>query len=57
MNAEKRIAEIREELREIYKSDNDAPRLIQEMLKEFPHPRGPYAENGTPMTHDLDCND
>jgi hypothetical protein len=53
LNTEQRIKEIKEELRQLYQSDNDAPRLIQEMLKEFPWPRGPRAENGSPMTHNL----
>ena len=53
MNAEQRIKEIREELRKLYQNDNDAPRLIQEMLREFTFPRGPRAENGTPMSHNL----
>ena len=53
MRTEQRIKEIREELRKLYNHDNDAPRLIKEMLKEFPHPRGPEGENGTPMSHNL----
>jgi hypothetical protein len=53
MNTEQRINEIREELRKLYQNDNDAPRLIKEMLKEFPSPRGPKGENGTPMSHNL----
>jgi hypothetical protein len=49
---EQRIQEIKAELRILFESDNDAPRLIAEMLKEFPNPRGPKLSNGQ-MAHDL----
>ena len=38
MNTQQRIDKIAEELREIYKL-NEGPRLIQDMVEEFPHPR------------------
>ena len=53
MRTEQRIEQIRNELRKLYQNDNDAPRLIKEMLQEFTMPRGKNAENGTPMTHNL----
>jgi hypothetical protein len=40
MTTQQRIDIITEELRAIYLTDNDGPRLIAEMVKrEFPHPR------------------
>lgn len=54
MKIEERIAEIQEELRNLYQTDNDAPRLIAEMLEEFTHPRGPLSLSGTPMVHNFD---
>jgi hypothetical protein len=40
MNTHQEIARITEELRALYLNDNDAPRLIAEMLeREFPNPR------------------
>lgn len=52
-NTEKEIKEIEKRLEDLYKNDNDAPRLIAEMLGKFPNPRGPRASCGTPMTHSL----
>ena len=55
MNIHTEIARITEELRALYLNDNDAPRLITEMLeREFPDPRGPRSSaSGGPMTHSL----
>ena len=40
MNTHAEIARITEELRALYLNDNDAPRLITEMVeREFPYPR------------------
>lgn len=40
MTTQQRIDKITEELRSLYRTDNDAPRLIAEMVeREFPHPR------------------
>lgn len=54
-NIEKEIAKIRESVRKVYNNDNDAPRLLAEMMKEFPHPRGPRDKSGMscPMSHNL----
>lgn len=53
MKTERRIQEIREELRSLYKNDNDAPRLIAEMIQEFTNPRGPKDDRGNSMPHNL----
>lgn len=34
-----RLKEIEAELRRFYDTDNDAPRLIRELLSRFPYPR------------------
>lgn len=39
MTTEERIAKITEELRDIYKNTNEGPRLIRDMVEEFPFPR------------------
>lgn len=51
MTTQQRIDKITEELRALYLTDNDAPRLIAEMVqREFPHPRkvlnGPHSTVG-----------
>lgn len=50
---EQAINEIREQLRLLYKNDNEAPRLIAEMLREFPRERGKEDPNDCPTTHNL----
>lgn len=45
MTTNERIDRITEELREIYNSSNEGPRLIHEMVKrEFPYPRRVWNE-------------
>lgn len=40
LNTQQRIDKIAEELREIYNTTNEGPRLIAEMIRrEFPEPR------------------
>jgi len=52
MNTQQRIDKITEELRDIYKTTNEGPRLIAEMVaREFPHPR--KVLNGPTATKDI----
>jgi hypothetical protein len=51
---EQKIDRIKTELLEIHKNTNDGPRLIAEMMKDLPNPRGPeYSARGGAMTHNL----
>lgn len=51
---QQKLKEIEKELREIYNNDNDGPRLIAELVREFPNPRGPKSSiSQTPMAHSL----
>lgn len=46
MTTQQRIDTITEELRALYITDNDAPRLIAEMVeREFPYPRKVWNDN------------
>lgn len=51
-NIEQKIAALKEQVRELYQNDNDAPRLLNEMMKEFPFPK-PRGWNGLPLSHNL----
>jgi hypothetical protein len=51
---EQKIARIKIELLEIHKNTNEGPRLIAEMMKDLPNPRGPlYSASGKAMSHNL----
>jgi len=53
MNTNEKLNEIESLIREIYKT-NEGPKLINELLREFPSPRGPRSQsNNTPMCHAL----
>ena len=43
-------ARLTEELRTLYRDHNDGPRLIAEMLREFPYPRKILTADGE-LTH------
>jgi hypothetical protein len=51
---EQKIARIKTELLEIHKNTNEGPRLIDEMMRDLPNPRGPqFSGSGGAMSHNL----
>jgi hypothetical protein len=50
---EQKIARIKTELLEIHKNTNEGPRLIAEMMKDLPNPRGPKLISSGEMSHNL----
>ena len=52
MNQQTEIDKLADQLREIYKT-NDGPRLIAEVMREFPNPRRRWNEPGGRVGSDL----
>jgi hypothetical protein len=50
---EQTLARIKNELLEIHRNTNDGPRLIAEMMKDLPNPRGKRDAKGGTMAHSL----
>ena len=50
---QEKIEKLRKELHAIYNNTDEGPRLINEMLKDYPYPRGSRCEKGVVMSHNL----
>ena len=45
MTTQQRIDKIAEDIRVLYRTDNDAPRLLAQAMREFPYPRRVWNDN------------
>lgn len=57
MNTHAKLAEIKAQLLEIHKNDNDGPRLIAEMVADLPNPRKVWneADGHSPAQFGMHC--